>query len=54
MDNLDTILFICSFAASVIAALLVFHGLGLLIVWFRERWERRTKNTPTPWLRRVR
>jgi hypothetical protein len=37
MGNLDMILYICFFAAAVLAALLCFHGVGCLFMWWRTR-----------------
>ncbi len=49
-DPLDMILYICFFAAAVLAALLVFHFIVLAVVKFRE-WRVIKKRYPcgVPW-----
>ena len=54
MDNLDMILFICFFAAVVLAALLLFHAVGLLYPKFREwRYTRKRFKEIVPFWWRV-
>lgn len=41
MDNTDTILYACFLIAAMIGILLAFHGIGMICVWWREKWERK-------------
>lgn len=52
MDNLDMIIYICFFVAAIIGALLVFHGLGLIYLWLRDRYFL-NRVGPYPWFWRI-
>lgn len=54
LTNIDMILFICLFLAVLVLGLLLVHAIGLLWLWWSNRWERKTAHTVTPWFRRVR
>ncbi len=45
MDNIDMILHGCFLVCAMIGVLLIFHGVGLIYQWWRERWERKSEST---------